>query len=72
MCEEETVIPLIPQFLQQETELTGASRGSAYHRVMELLDFTEAYDGERVKEALSGMEREGRISPEMAWTGRIF
>ena len=66
LCEEETVIPLVPQFLQQETELTGASRGSAYHRVMELLDFTEAYDGERVKEALSGMEREGRISPEMA------
>lgn len=66
LCEEETVIPLIPRFLQQETELTGASRGSAYHRVMELLDFTEPYDEESMKEAISNMESEGRIWPEMA------
>lgn len=66
LYEEETVIPLIPKFLQQETELVGASRGSAYHRVMELLDFTKTYDSENIKKAIAGMEKEGRISPDMA------
>lgn len=66
LCEEETVIPLIPKFLQTETGLTGASRGSAYHRVMELFDFTGGYDRESVWKAVSGMEKEGKISSEMA------
>lgn len=66
LYEEETVIPLIPKFLQEEEGLAGASRGSAYHRVMELLDFTRSYDGEQMKTAISEMEKEGRISPEMA------
>ncbi len=66
LCEEETVIPLIPKFLQTETGLTGASRGSAYHRVMELFDFTGDYDRESVWKAVSEMEEEGKISSEMA------
>ncbi len=37
--EDEPVVPLIPRFLQDEEEITGAPRGTAYHRVMELLDF---------------------------------
>ncbi len=66
LYEEETVIPLIPKFLQQEAGLAGASRGSAYHRVMELLDFSKFYDGEQMKSVISKMEKEGRISPDMA------
>ena len=40
--EEEPVIPLIPAFLQEEQEeiLAGSSRGTAYHRVMECLDYS--------------------------------
>ena len=37
--EEPEVVPLLPRFMQQEEGLTGAPRGTAYHRVMELLDF---------------------------------
>lgn len=37
--EEPEVAPLLPQFMQREEGLTGAPRGTAYHRVMELLDF---------------------------------
>ena len=44
MYEEPVVVLLIPQFLKEEETLTGASRGSAYHKLMELLDFT-AYHG---------------------------
>lgn len=65
LYEEPEVVPLIPRFLQGEEELTGASRGTAYHRVMELLDFTKEYDGER--ELLEDMNRfltEGKIRKE--------
>ena len=60
------MIPLIPKFLQTEAGLTGASRGSAYHRVMELFDFTGDYDRESVWKLVSEMEKEGKISSEMA------
>ena len=37
---EPDVIPLIPSFIQEnQKKLTGADRGTAYHRLMELLDY---------------------------------
>ena len=67
MYEEPEVVPLIPKFLQKEEEgLTGASRGSAYHKLLELLDFREEYDEESLLEAVEGFRRAGRLSPEMA------
>ena len=60
------MVPLIPRFRAAEEELTGASRGSAYHRVMELLDFTEEYSEESLAAAVRAMEESGRIAPEMA------
>ena len=52
--EEPEVIPLIPRFRMEEEELTGASRGSAYHRVLELLDFKEDYSLRRGNHTGSG------------------
>ena len=43
MYEEPVAVPLIPEFLNKEEALTGASRGSAYHKLLELLDFTADY-----------------------------
>ena len=63
--EEPEVIPLIPRFLEESEELTGASRGTAYHRVMELLDLSETYTEEEVREAIRDFREEGRISEEM-------
>ncbi len=40
LFEEPTPVPLIPAFLQKEKELSGAARGTIYHKVMECLDFT--------------------------------
>ena len=59
MYEEPVVVPLIPQFLKEEETLTGASRGSAYHKLMELLDFT-AYHG-------NGDPGENGYAPEPAY-----
>lgn len=32
---------VIPEFMKEETKVAGSTRGSAYHRFMELLDFAE-------------------------------
>ena len=34
MYEEPEVIPLLPAFMKEEEALTGASRGSAYHKLI--------------------------------------
>lgn len=70
MYEEPEVIPLLPAFMKEEEALTGASRGSAYHKLMELLDFREEYgaaDGEDKLAGAVGYFREtGRLTEEMA------
>lgn len=66
LYEEPEVVPLIPKFMKEEEELTGASRGTAYHRVLELIDFRKEYTEELLKEAVEGFQRKGRISEEMA------
>lgn len=62
--EEPEVVPLLPKFLQEKEELKGAARGTAYHRVLELLDFA-ADERELEREILSFCE-EGRLTKEMA------
>jgi len=56
---------IFPAFLKKEEQLTGASRGSAYHKVMELLDFTRKYDDENLKKELKNLEKQGYLSSEM-------
>ena len=58
MYEEPEVVPLLPKFLQQKEELSGASRGTAYHRVMELLDFTKEYAGKKKTDMLEELRKE--------------
>lgn len=62
---EEEVVPLLPKFLQKEEELTGASRGSAYHKLLELLDFTQEYDAESLQRDIQEKEQSGLITKEM-------
>lgn len=56
---------IVPVFLKEEEHLTGASRGSAYHKLMELLDFTKEYDNETLEEELKILENQGYLSSEM-------
>ncbi len=69
--EEPDVVPLIPKFLQKEEELTGASRGTAYHRLMELLDFSRDYEEETLRQVLEDFVEEGRMQQDMADCIRI-
>lgn len=70
MYEEPEAVPLLPAFMKEEEALTGASRGSAYHKLMELLDFSEEYGGTDGEEKLAGavehFRKEGRLTEEMA------
>lgn len=50
---EEEVVPYIPDFIaHSDKEAGGARRGSAYHRVMELMDFTIALMPENMEERI--------------------
>ena len=64
--EEPDVVPLIPRFLQGEEELTGASRGTAYHRLMELLDFSKDHNIEEMEEKLRIFVESGKMGQDMA------
>lgn len=61
----EEIQPYIPAFVQEKQKVSGTLRGSAMHRVMELLDFTQAEWNEKmITESLNAFREEGRISKE--------
>lgn len=68
---EEEVIPLLPKFLQEDSELTGASRGTAYHKLLELLDFGKEYDEETLKAEILALQSNGYFTKEMASCIRV-
>lgn len=70
LFEEPEVVPYIPAFMRQQEGMSGSGRGSAYHRVMELLDLKKLLNlqGKTLKEELAaqmdGMERSEKLDPE--------
>lgn len=54
------VLPFVPSFIEEKQEDGGTVRGSAYHRVMELIDYKEMMKcaGREEKQALLRKERE--------------
>ena len=64
---QKEVCPYIPVFMREQEETSGTTRGSAMHRVMELLDFSKEYpDIRALSEALYGFKTEGRLTTEYA------
>lgn len=60
---EPDVVPLIPQFVEKkEEEYTGAARGTAYHRVMECLDYGKVSSAEEVEEQIAGLVLQKKLS----------
>lgn len=73
LYEEETVVPYLPGFLQQDESVSGSARGSAFHKVMELFDFTKLtkeVNSDRIaaeallRKQLEEMRGDGRLSEE--------
>ncbi len=73
LYEEETVVPYLPAFLEKDERVSGSMRGSAFHKVMELFDFTrltkEVKSDKRMatelfESQLADMRRDKRLSEE--------
>lgn len=65
---EPDVIPLIPRFMEQSEEVSGADRGTAYHRIMECLDLDKTGTAEEIKIQINQMEAERKISSQVRET----
>lgn len=72
LYKEEEMIPLLPKRLQEQEGLVGAGRGTAYHKVLELLDFRKTYDLENLKNTLEEVKSNGKISKEIYRTIRAW
>ncbi len=60
---EAELFPYIPPFMQEKVEMSGAERGTAYHRVMELVDFrVPPVKYEEWQQSLEEMVKTGRLS----------
>ncbi|HKM33953.1 MAG TPA: helicase-exonuclease AddAB subunit AddA [Lachnospiraceae bacterium] len=66
------ITPYIPVFMREKEEVSGTTRGSAMHRVMELLDFTKKYDNiQELNEKIKAFQVQGRLSTEFAEAVRL-
>ena len=68
LFEEPEVVPYIPAFMQgqKQTAPGGALRGTAYHRMMECLDYKAARDGMDVQSMIETLTERGFLSAEDA------
>lgn len=65
--EEAEFFPALPVFLEkQEKGARGATRGTAYHRALELLPFETAETEEEVEKYLRSLVEDGKIERESA------
>lgn len=58
--EEEEEPAYVPQFMKEQEVPSGAIRGSAYHKILEMLDFSKEYTLDLLEEEMAKME------PQMA------
>ena len=60
--------PIIPDFMKEEQEplLQGAARGTAYHRILECLDYAKADSQQAIEQQIEELLKEEKISKETA------
>ena len=64
---EPDIVPLIPRFISKESQsCQGAARGTAYHRVMECLDYKRTGSYEEIKAQLLCMKEQKKLTEEEA------
>ncbi|HCM13232.1 MAG TPA: hypothetical protein DHW85_08630, partial [Lachnospiraceae bacterium] len=55
----------VPNFIRQkETVLSGADRGTLYHKVLKLMDIDKVHCMEEMKAQLQTMIRQGKVKEE--------
>lgn len=71
LIEEEEIVPYIPAFVKETETVSGTVRGSAMHKIMELLDFTKVRNRSDVLAAMERERKEGRLSEEFYGAIRV-
>ena len=66
LFEESIPLPYLPSFLKEEEKVSGAVRGSAMHRIMELIEFQKEYSPDELKRYLLILTQSGKMSAEYA------
>ncbi|MDD3338839.1 MAG: helicase-exonuclease AddAB subunit AddA [Lachnospiraceae bacterium] len=62
---EEPITPCIPKFLQESQQsLSGAGRGTVYHKFMELLDYAQVAHEEQLAAQIEQLVQKGRMQEE--------
>ena len=70
--QEDEFVPIVPAFMQREEKvLQGAARGTAYHKILECLDFTRAESEEQVQAQIEALQEENKMSREEADSVRV-
>ena len=63
---EPDIVPLVPRFIEEKTEaeeeFTGAARGTAYHRVMECLEYGKTDTSQNLKEQIEELVQNQKLS----------
>ena len=72
---EPDIVPLIPRFVEEKKveggEFTGSARGTAYHRVMECIEYNKTDSTEQLKEQLHSLVQNKKMSAAEAECVRI-
>ena len=71
LIEEEEIVPYIPAFMKEKEEVSGTTRGSAMHKIMELLDFEKVSDKVGVLKTMEEEFQDGRLSEEFKAAIRV-
>lgn len=62
---QEEIVPYVSSFMREKEEVSGTTRGSAVHRIMELLDFTAEYGTvDDIEAVMESRLRDGRLTEE--------
>ena len=72
---EPDIVPLVPKFIEEKTEaeeeFTGAARGTAYHRVMECLEYGKTDTSQNLKEQIEELVQNQKLSEVEAKCVRV-
>ena len=72
---EEEVVPYLPQFVrEQEENVSGTTRGSAYHRLLEIFPFErqETWTAEKILTVIEEYKADRRLSEEYAAAINVY
>ena len=72
LYETEELVPYIPSFIEEQQGMSGASRGSAYHKVLELLDMNAVQTAADVTDYMKKLCADGKLSEEYAQAVSLY